>query len=119
MARPKIEINWSNVDRMLEAGCTGTEVAASLGIHDHTLYNRCKIDNKVSFSDYLAQKRASGNRLLRVEQFKLAMQGDRSMLIWLGKNRLEQTEKQSHVIENLEGLDVSIVNKDWDSKDDD
>lgn len=93
MARPKANIDWNKVARMLEAGCGGTEVAATLGIHPNTLYRVCEKENKVSFSDYSATKRASGDRLLRVKQFEIAMTGDKTMLVWLGKQRLGQAEK--------------------------
>ena len=67
--------------------------AAALGIHPNSLYRRCKIDNKVSFGDYLATKKANGNRLLKMKQFEIAMTGDKTMLVWLGKQRLDQAEK--------------------------
>jgi hypothetical protein len=94
MGRKKINIDWNEVDKMLEAGCTGTEIAAALGMHPETLYGRCEQDNNIGFSDYSAQKRASGDRLLKVRQFAAAMAGNNVMLIWLGKQRLNQTEKQ-------------------------
>lgn len=96
MGRKKIHIDWSKVDRMLEAGCDGTEVAATLGINEETLYRACERENKVGFVDYKATKRASGDRLLRMKQFEIAMTGDKAMLIWLGKQRLGQAEKQEH-----------------------
>lgn len=96
MGRNKINIDWNKVDRMLEAGCDGTEVAATLGINEETLYRACERENKVGFVDYKATKRASGDRLLRVKQFEIAMTGDKAMLIWLGKQRLGQAEKQEH-----------------------
>ena len=101
MPRKKINIDWKKVDKMLQAGCTGTEVAASLGIHDHTLYKRCETDNKISFSDYSAAKRASGDRLLKMKQMDLAMQGDKTMLIWLGKQRLGQSNKLETKVEDV------------------
>lgn len=96
MPRKKIDIDWRKVDRMLEAGCDGTEVAATLGIHEDTLYNACESDNKMGFSAYKAIKRASGDRLLRIKQFEIAMTGDKTMLVWLGKQRLGQSEKNEH-----------------------
>jgi DNA-binding CsgD family transcriptional regulator len=93
MARPKATIDWAKVDRMLEAGCSGLEVAATLGIHPDTLYMACQRDHKTGFSDYSAIKRASGDRLLKVKQFEVAMTGDKTMLVWLGKQRLGQSEK--------------------------
>ena len=94
MARPKIEINWKIVDQYLVAGATGTEVAAVLGIHPETLYNKCKKEHKIGFTEYSKQKKAKGDSLLKVKQFEMAMSGDRGMLIWLGKNRLDQSDKK-------------------------
>lgn len=94
MARPKAEIDWRKVDSMLEAGCTGTEVSSSLGINPETLYRRCEKDNNMGFSEYLAIKRASGDRLIKMAQFDQAVKlGDRGMLVWLGKQRLGQKDK--------------------------
>ena len=107
MARPKVDIDWERVNELLEADCEGTEIAAHLGIVPDTLYKRCQEDNKLRFSDYLQQKKAKGNSLLKEEQFKMATSKDdsqtkKSMLIWLGKQRLGQSEKKdlSHTIKD-------------------
>lgn len=92
--RKKIEIDWKKVDKWLEAGAKGTEVAAALGVNYKTLERRCLEDNKVHFGEYLKVKRECGNTKLRLKQQELAMEGDRGMLIWLGKNRLDQTDKK-------------------------
>lgn len=92
--RKKIKIDWEEVDKYLEAGAKGTEVAAALGIHKDTLYDKCKEDKKTDFSVYLRLKRECGNTKLRLKQQALAMEGDRGMLIWLGKNRLDQSDKK-------------------------
>jgi len=94
MARPKKKIDWKEVDKYLVAGATGTEVAAVLGIHPETLYGRCKEEHKIGFSDYLQQKREKGDSMLKLKQFEQAMEGDRGMLVWLGKNRLNQSDKK-------------------------
>jgi hypothetical protein len=102
--RPKVIVDWKLVNQYLEAGCTGTEVAARLGMHPDSLYNTCKRDNKTDFSAYSQSKRASGDALLRAKQFETAMglrkpNGDivkepnTTMLVWLGKNRLDQSDK--------------------------
>ena len=94
MARPKVNIDWKAVNSLLEADCEGTEIAAYIGIDATTLYRRCKEDNKISFALYLQQKKAKGNSLLKVKQFEAAIKDkDRTMLIWLGKQRLGQKEK--------------------------
>ena len=49
MSKTKVKIDWKQVENLLMAGCSGVEIAASLGIHENTLYKRCKNDLKVEF----------------------------------------------------------------------
>ena len=90
MGRKRIIIDWNRVDRMLEAGCTGVEIAAALAIDDNTLFRACKRDNKIDFGNYSRQKRESGK----------TMDGNVTMQIWLGKQRLGQSEK-THAEHNV------------------
>ena len=92
--RPIVKIDWSIVNSLLEADCEGTEIAAFLGIVPSTLYQRCLKDNKIIFSEYLQQKKAKGNSLLKAKQYESAVKDKNiSMQIWLGKQRLGQKEK--------------------------
>lgn len=102
--RKKFVIDWAKVDNALMAGSNGVQVAAMLGIHYNTLVNKCNEEKKCDFSDYLAQKREKGNNLLKAMQYRLAMDGDRGMLIWLGKNRLDQSDKKEIKQQNIGGL---------------
>jgi len=102
-------IDWKLVDDLLISGCLGTEVAAHFGIHAETLYRRCEKDKKVGFSEYLRQKRAKGDCLIREAQFDAAVRGrDRGMLIWLGKNRLGQSDKAE--VAHKREMPIQIVN---------
>lgn len=87
-----IEIDWDRVDRLLEAGCHGTEVAAYFGIHEDTFYKRVEQEKLMGFSAYSRQKKCRGDSLLRAKQTEVAMKGDKTMLVWLGKQRLGQKE---------------------------
>ena len=89
---PPTPIDWDKVDRMLIAGCVGTEIAPHFGLHEDTLYDRCEKEKGVPFSAYKAQKKSQGESLLRSKQFDVAMKGDKTMLVWLGKQRLGQKE---------------------------
>lgn len=91
--RPKVVIDWARVDKYLQAHCTGTEIAAALGIHRETLYDACLRDNKTEFSTYSQRKKESGDVLLRVKLFDLAMKGDRATAMFLSKNRLGYRDK--------------------------
>lgn len=79
---------------MCEAGCTAVGIAATFGIDESTLWKACERDNKVNFSEFSQQKKAKGDELLRMKQFSTAMSGNVTMQIWLGKQRLSQSEKQ-------------------------
>jgi hypothetical protein len=100
-----IKINWNEVDVYLQAGSTGTEVAALFGIHANTLYERCKLEQNCDFSEYRCQKREKGLARIKLQQFEKALNGDTTMLIWLGKVYLEQSEKR-----NIESIGVTAIN---------
>jgi len=107
--RKKIVINWARVNSALEAGANGVQVAAMLGMHPDTLYNKCKALYNMDFSAYMLTKREAGNEKLLKAQYDLAIQeNDRAMLIWLGKQRLNQSEKRE-VKNEFSGLNFKIV----------
>ena len=81
------------LDRMLEAGGTGVQAAAHFGVHEDTLYLAVKRDTGLDFSAYKRQKRSAGESLLKCAQFKTALEGNATMLIWLGKQILGQKDK--------------------------
>jgi len=92
MARPKADIDWNKVDKYLQAQCNGTGIAGLLGIAPITLYRACEEKYKVNFEAYSAQKKGEGKELLRAKQFQIAMEGDKTMLVWLGKQYLDQSD---------------------------
>ena len=99
--RAKINIDWKIVDKYLQAQCDGVAIAGILGIHPETLYDRCKEAFKTDFSAYAAAKRGEGRELLRAKQFQSAMAGDKTMLVWLGKQYLDQKERSEVRNENV------------------
>lgn len=108
MGRPAVDVDWKKVDDMLAAGCIGTEIASSLGFSADTLYRHCEQDFKMTFTAYMQQKRAKGDALIRIAQFDEAVRGrDRGMLIWLGKQRLGQTDKEQ--VEHKGDVPIQIV----------
>jgi len=92
MSAKKVDIDWSKVNKYLQSQCSGTGIASLLGIHENTLYSRCKLDNGVEFVEYSAIKKGEGKELLRAKQFQIAMEGDKTMLVWLGKQYLDQSD---------------------------
>ena len=100
-------IDWDFVGEYLMAGCSGVEVAAQLGIHENTLYQRCKSDLGIDFVAFKQEKQSSGESILRKVQFDEAIKDkDRAMLIWLGKQRLGQKEKGEQDIKVDGGINI-------------
>lgn len=100
MARPEKKIDWELVDNLLRADCDGTQIAEFFCMHPNTLYRRVEEQYSMSFSDYQQAKKMEGNAMLLDKQFEVAMTGDRTMMIWLGKQRLGQKEKFDHTSNN-------------------
>ena len=75
----------------------GTEIAPHFAMHPNTLYRRTEEQYGMSFSEYSQQKKAQGEACIRAQQYMKALGqtelGDNTLLIWLGKNRLNQSEK--------------------------
>ena len=109
--RPETPIDWKQVDKFLQAGCDGTEVAAYYGIHPSTFYNRCLEDNNVNFTQYLFEKRSSGKAMLRNAQFKKAIdgKGDSNMLKWLGMHMLDQKDTSRNDPQDLAKVIINAL----------
>lgn len=90
--KPFIPIDWDEVDKRLVAGCLGAAIARELGIHYETLYTRCVREKGMTFTEYSAAKKLKGDNLIQMAQFTKAMKGSDTMLIYLGKVRLDQIE---------------------------
>lgn len=72
------------VHKLATLHCTYKEMSEFFGINVETL--------KYNFSDIIAKGRAETKQALRKAQIKLALSGNATMLIWLGKNILDQSE---------------------------
>ena len=90
-------IDWDTVDKMCAIHCTGEEIAAILDVDYDTLHAACKREKKKQFSDYIKQKSSNGKMSLRRRQYSAAMDGNATMLVWLGKNWLGQTDKDDNI----------------------
>lgn len=107
--RPKAEIDWQHVGKLLEAGASVVGIAASIGVDEATLYRRSQTDNKLNFATFSQQKKAKGDELLRVAQFNTAMKGNVVMQIWLGKNRLGQADKTESKLEHSGEVGLRVI----------
>ena len=98
MARKRIEIDPEQVRPLARLGCTWDEIAGVLKIARTTLVVRMK---EKKFRDAYEQGVAEGDVSLRRAQYDSAMKGKTGMLVWLGKNRLQQVDKIETVNETI------------------
>lgn len=91
--RPRIQINWDEFDKLCAIQCTQTEIAGWFQCSVDTIERAVDRDKGMGFADYYTQKAGSGKISLRRQQWQLALKGDKTMLIWLGKQYLGQNEK--------------------------
>ena len=85
IGRAKTVIPEEQVLELARLHCTNQEMADFFEVKLQTF-----VDN---FRDIITNGRLETNQRLRRAQLKLALNGDRSMLIWLGKNILGQSDQ--------------------------
>jgi hypothetical protein len=107
--RPKIEVDWKQVDKMLAIQCTAEEIGSVLGVSTDTISRRCEEENECTFAEYSRQKAGLGKISLRRSQFKLA-EKNAAVAIWLGKQYLGQQDKYQH---ELSGPDGGPIDNKW------
>jgi AraC-like DNA-binding protein len=86
MARPRLTIDPQHVLALARIHCTYDEIASVVGCSTDTLKRR--------FADLIEKGREEGKASLRRMQFKRALEGNTTMLIWLGKQHLGQSDQQ-------------------------
>ena len=95
--RPPIEeLNpdfWQEFDKLCTIQCTLSEMAVYFQCDMDTIEAACKRVHKKTFGEIYAQKRKTGFISLRRRQWAKALQdGNPTMLIWLGKQYLDQAD---------------------------
>jgi len=104
--RPKKPIDWDMAEKLCSIHCTGEEIASILGVSYDTLQRRCQEEYKFGFADYYKKASANGKMSLRRKQYEVAMKGNTSMLIWLGKNILGQRDHVENEIKDLPPITI-------------
>ena len=86
--RPKKEIDYEMVGKLATIQCTQDEIAEILDISTRTL------QRDLEFCRVYKKNTEVGRMSLRRFQWRSAEKGNTSMLIWLGKQYLEQKEPE-------------------------
>ena len=103
--RPAYNVDWDLVEKCFENGSNVAQTAAAIGICSDTLCNYVKEKYGMYPSDLLAKCRAKGEDKILAAQMDVATnQKNPNMLIWLGKNRLGQSDSPMNVSVSSEAL---------------
>ena len=85
MARPRKEIDEDKLEQLASLGLSNAEIAAVLDVSHDTIER--------NYRETLDWGRNKRNASLRRKQYEIAMVGNPTMLIWLGKQFLGQSDK--------------------------
>lgn len=91
MARPRRAIDYDAVERLAHIQCTDEEIASVLDFTPEWFCKRKKLDK--ALVQALIKGREAGRESLRRMQYKAAENGNSTMLIWLGKQHLQQRDQ--------------------------
>lgn len=91
--RPQKVIDQEQFEKLCGLQCTLDEFCCYFDCDDKTLEKWCKKTYKMNFSEIFKIKKGKGKISLRRKQFEVALSGNPTMLIWLGRNMLGQTDK--------------------------
>lgn len=86
--RPKHQFTDTQVEQiktLARCHCPDNEIAAFMGVSENTIQRH--------FGALLKESRDAGKCNIRAKQYRLAMDGNVSLLIWLGKQLLKQSDK--------------------------
>ncbi len=112
MGRPRIEIDFDKVDALCAVFCNCKEIVSVLNSFDvncsyDTVERRIKEEFGVTFAEYVEQKQmAFAKPKLRKAQMDTALAGNATMLVWLGKQYLDQSDKQDLNVSGNVGIEV-------------
>jgi len=98
VGRPRLDVNEETIVQLCSIGCTMAEMSQVTGASESTL--------RANFHGAIKRGRANGAVTLRRTQWQLAMKGDRTMLIWLGKQLLGQTNEPQGSSQTTDALDA-------------
>lgn len=88
VGRNNVPVPPDEVELMAKIGSTDREIAEHFGIKDDTL--------RRNFADYLVKGRSELKQRLRQKQLAVAFEGNPTMLIFLGKNYLSQSDQPQY-----------------------
>ena len=97
MGRKPIEIDWDTFNKLCSFPIKQDDISWILDVSVDKLANEIRAKFDMTFSEYMTKRQATLRLSLLQKQYQVAMNGNVSMLIWLGKNWLGQRDKFEEV----------------------
>lgn len=94
MGRPHIEISDKLFDTLIQLPLIKADIAHALSISEDTVDRYCERRFGTTYAVQKDQNKAMFRGRLLGKQYELAMKGNTQLLIWLGKQHLDQADKQ-------------------------
>lgn len=107
MGRKPKYIDWDRVDELLQHQWPISEIASFCGLSEANFHLKARKKYKGNFRDHHESKKAEGIGRLRTKQYQLALDGNVTMLIWLGKQLMGQSDKSE--VKNEGKLDIKVT----------
>lgn len=104
------EFGLETIEKLASVFCTDEEIASFMGVSIETLLKEA---NKDAFLEYKKRGLEHGKATLRRKQFEVAMKGNCTMLIWLGRNYLNQSERTEEIAKEIDEdktIRIEVVN---------
>ncbi len=83
-------IDLVELEKLCALQCTDEDIAAWFGCATKTIQRR---KDEATFAEVMERGRGKGRVSLRRKQMELALAGDKTMLVWLGKQLLGQRDR--------------------------
>lgn len=102
MGRPKIDFeekDWKIINTACQFKMELEDVAGLVGCGATTLVTRIKEEFNLTFREYRSIIMAETKQTIFSKQLEVAKEGNTTMLIWLGKNICNQTDKVENTVD--------------------
>lgn len=109
--RPRIEIDYEMLEGLCRIHCTKEECADVLGCSEDTIDRRLNEETGEGFAAFYKKHSAGGRVSLRRAQMSAALDGNPTMLIWMGKQHLGQKEAQEVTLKPDAPFDGWVIDR--------
>lgn len=103
--RTETRIDLEKLKDLAYHGCTQREMADYFGVHKNTMEHIC---NREPVMSMIAEMRGKRHDDIRDKQLEVALSGNPTMLIWLGKQELGQTDATRHEVAGVVGRPIEV-----------